>query len=171
MESFGCCSSYEKCSDNRKCLHEGNPEYAGCKYKKNLEAGRIFYGKNAAKTQHIQKQQPKNIYLACFQNLFAVHKRRKDTWSQLLNATEVKHLSDVFLSLKIPFRTELDFVNIDGVIYEDDSPCNSRVKVTIDEQEYNIFRHDIMMIKPVYADLIAKALNAKGLKSTVELVG
>ena len=46
--SFGCCSKFEKCSDSKKCLHD---DYfyasAACQYKKHLEAGQIFYGKNA----------------------------------------------------------------------------------------------------------------------------
>ena len=45
-ESFGCCSSYVDCSDNRSCIHAGNSEYEGCQYRKNLEIGQIFYGKN-----------------------------------------------------------------------------------------------------------------------------
>ncbi len=45
-DTFGCCSSYVECSDNRECVHP-NPYYAsGCMYKKNLDAGRIFYGVN-----------------------------------------------------------------------------------------------------------------------------
>ena len=45
-ERFGCCSRYMLCSDEKKCV---NPDYLmslGCAYKKNLEEGRIFYGKN-----------------------------------------------------------------------------------------------------------------------------
>jgi len=43
---FGCCDRYVECSDAKKCLHK-NPMYAtACAYRKNLEAGRIFYGKN-----------------------------------------------------------------------------------------------------------------------------
>ena len=45
-ERFGCCSRYMQCSDEKKCV---NPNYMmslGCAYKKNLEEGRIFYGKN-----------------------------------------------------------------------------------------------------------------------------
>lgn len=45
-ERFGCCSRYLRCSDEKKCV---NPNYImslGCAYKKNLEEGRIFYGKN-----------------------------------------------------------------------------------------------------------------------------
>lgn len=43
---FGCCNSYVQCSDAGYCLHLKDREYWGCCYRKNLEAGRIFYGKN-----------------------------------------------------------------------------------------------------------------------------
>lgn len=45
-ERFGCCARYIQCSDERKCV---NPDFImslACAYKRNLEAGRIFYGKN-----------------------------------------------------------------------------------------------------------------------------
>ncbi len=44
--SFGCCNDFVRCSDARKCLKSDNPDYKGCQYRKNLEAGRIFYGVN-----------------------------------------------------------------------------------------------------------------------------
>ena len=45
-DSFGCCGSYLQCSNEKHCIHE-NPYYAsGCMYKKNLDAGKIFYGVN-----------------------------------------------------------------------------------------------------------------------------
>ena len=44
--SFGCCSKYEQCSDEKQCIH-ANPFYSyGCIYRKNLANGKIFYGKN-----------------------------------------------------------------------------------------------------------------------------
>lgn len=46
-DSFGCCSSYRACSDARKCVIADRDYSANCLYRKNLEAGRIFYGKNA----------------------------------------------------------------------------------------------------------------------------
>ena len=46
VESFGCCNDFLRCSDNRSCIHKDDPFYRGCYYRKNLEAGRIFYGKN-----------------------------------------------------------------------------------------------------------------------------
>lgn len=45
-ETFGCCNSFIKCSDARKCTHPNHLFALGCMYRKNLEAGRIFYGAN-----------------------------------------------------------------------------------------------------------------------------
>ena len=45
-DEFGCCSKYMQCSDDKKCLYPDDPDYMGCHYKRNLEKGRIFYGKN-----------------------------------------------------------------------------------------------------------------------------
>lgn len=44
--SFGCCSSHIVCSDAQKCVHENKLYSTACMYRRNLEAGRIFYGKN-----------------------------------------------------------------------------------------------------------------------------
>ena len=44
--SFGCCYKFEKCSDEKKCLHENKLYSTGCAYRKNLENGKIFYGEN-----------------------------------------------------------------------------------------------------------------------------
>ena len=43
---FGCCSKFIECSDARECVHENKIYSMGCMYRKNLDAGRIFYGKN-----------------------------------------------------------------------------------------------------------------------------
>jgi len=45
-ERFGCCEKYVACSDAKKCLHRNNFYARCCWYRQNLEAGRIFYGKN-----------------------------------------------------------------------------------------------------------------------------
>ena len=44
--AFGCCNDFILCSDAGHCLKAKDPDYNGCQYRKNLEAGRIFYGKN-----------------------------------------------------------------------------------------------------------------------------
>lgn len=46
FDSFGCCSLYEECSNSKKCLHEDILYSTACMYRKNLENGKIFYGKN-----------------------------------------------------------------------------------------------------------------------------
>lgn len=45
-DPFGCCSRYVECSDQKKCIHPDFIFAASCQYKRNLEQGRIFYGKN-----------------------------------------------------------------------------------------------------------------------------
>ena len=44
--SFGCCHKYNEYSDAQRCLHEDLDYSKGCIYRQNLEAGRIFFGKN-----------------------------------------------------------------------------------------------------------------------------
>lgn len=46
-QPFGCCDKYVECSDKGECIH-GNLLYSTvCAYRRNLEAGRIFYGEKA----------------------------------------------------------------------------------------------------------------------------
>ena len=45
-ERYGCCSRYLQCSDEKKCVNPDQIMALACAYKKNLEAGVIFYGKN-----------------------------------------------------------------------------------------------------------------------------
>lgn len=45
-ESFGCCSKYIECSDAKQCVHNDVRLRFSCMYKKNLDLGKIFYGKN-----------------------------------------------------------------------------------------------------------------------------
>jgi len=55
VDSFGCCSRYNACSDEKKCIHPDIIFAKGCMYKKNLDAGRIFYGKNC-NIEYLTKQ-------------------------------------------------------------------------------------------------------------------
>ncbi len=41
-----CCSHYVECSDRMQCVHKGEPLFMGCRYKKNLLSGKVFYGVN-----------------------------------------------------------------------------------------------------------------------------
>lgn len=44
--SFGCCSRFNDCSDAKKCIHVNKLYSKACIYRQNLEAGKIYYGKN-----------------------------------------------------------------------------------------------------------------------------
>lgn len=46
-EAFGCCSRYSACSDAKACLIPERDYSKYCIYRKSLEQGHIFYGKNA----------------------------------------------------------------------------------------------------------------------------
>ena len=43
---FSCCSRFEKCSDEMKCIHPDLKYAKRCIYRTHLENNRIFYGKN-----------------------------------------------------------------------------------------------------------------------------
>lgn len=43
---FGCCNSFELCSDALKCVNKDSVLALGCMYRENLEKGKVFYGKN-----------------------------------------------------------------------------------------------------------------------------
>ena len=45
-DRFGCCDLYKDCSDALRCLHPNNFYARCCWYRQNLEAGKVFYGKN-----------------------------------------------------------------------------------------------------------------------------
>ncbi|HHX24605.1 MAG TPA: hypothetical protein GX723_11485 [Thermoanaerobacterales bacterium] len=45
-DRFDCCSHYLECSDNKKCLYEGNKLSRACSYRYTMQEGRIYYGKN-----------------------------------------------------------------------------------------------------------------------------
>lgn len=44
---FGCCSRYYECSNAKKCLIAEQKYAKGCLYRRKLESGIIYYGKNA----------------------------------------------------------------------------------------------------------------------------
>lgn len=43
---IGCCSHYEECSDASHCINTNIEIVLSCAYRQNLNAGKIFYGKN-----------------------------------------------------------------------------------------------------------------------------
>lgn len=44
--SFGCCDKFIECSDAKKCVHSNKFYSKACMYRRNLDEGKIFYGKN-----------------------------------------------------------------------------------------------------------------------------
>lgn len=46
QKDFDCCSRYMECSDAKMCIHPDKKLAIGCGYRKILESGTVFYGKN-----------------------------------------------------------------------------------------------------------------------------
>ena len=44
--AFACCDRFIECSDAKHCLFPKDQHHLGCYYRRNLRAGKIFYGKN-----------------------------------------------------------------------------------------------------------------------------
>lgn len=44
--TYGCCHLYEECSNAKRCVSKKKIYATVCAYKRNLDAGRIFYGRN-----------------------------------------------------------------------------------------------------------------------------
>lgn len=46
FDRFDCCGKFKECSDAKKCLHDDMLYSTACSYRKKLENGIVFYGKN-----------------------------------------------------------------------------------------------------------------------------
>jgi exonuclease, DNA polymerase III, epsilon subunit family len=50
FDRFDCCGKFRECSDAGKCLHDDMIYSTACTYRKKLESGIVFYGKNRTLT-------------------------------------------------------------------------------------------------------------------------
>jgi len=62
--AFGCCHRYTECSDAKKCLHPNLMYSTACNYRKNLENGLIFYGKNRSERKPSEERQMSGRYIS-----------------------------------------------------------------------------------------------------------
>lgn len=46
FDRFDCCGKFKECSDAKKCLHEDKLYSTACTYRKKIEQGIFFFGKN-----------------------------------------------------------------------------------------------------------------------------
>jgi hypothetical protein len=183
MKDGGCCSKYLECSNNRKCLYTTDPAYAECYYRKNLEAGRIFYGINAGKSivdanlKPVDKlpdpkeiQQDTSIFLYCFNRLFAVRSIIKDL-SYSLSQEQTDKVEVALVDAHIPYKLQIDSITeciIDYPSEEDPAPANSRVVFEIDGEEFHLLNYNTWLIKKSIAEKIAKAFDNNFIKARVE---
>jgi len=161
MSTFGCCGLYVECSNEKKCLQLGNDNYIGCQYRKNLEAGRIFYGINKDKPAH-----KRGMYLHCFNRLFKIAIYSKGN-SYSLNEAQIGEISTLFDTVKIPYKTQIeDDLCVTDTVKENDT-CNAFVLIDIAENTYKISNYNSYLIKSKTAELICKAFANKNISSQV----
>lgn len=169
-ELFGCCNSYVECSNAGHCIRQ---DYTGCYYRKNLEAGRIFYGKNAGvilekETKPVKKEH--KIYLTCYDQPFAVLTRFemwKSSISYQLKPDKYEKIKTLFDNLEIPY-----IENLDGEFEQQGRQiCDCRVMIEVGEDKYHILNFDSWLIPEKTAEGIRKAFEAKGIPARVEKIG
>jgi hypothetical protein len=141
-ERFGCCSKYVECSDALGCLHREDPEYSGCQYRVNLEAGRIFYGKNAG-------MKKPDLFIAVKGSNWWSHSATKE---QEQAAVSVIRKAGV---IKVP---------------EGSGNCTSRVIVEIDGTSFVIYNKEIRLIQKDAAQIMAREIS-KVAPAKVEVMG
>jgi hypothetical protein len=179
MDVFGCCSNFIQCSDAGTCLHLSDPEYTGCQYRLNLEAGRVFYGNKigtaAVAQMHDTKELDKSVFLHCLNRVFAIYKREGSyqlSWN--LTPEQVGIIEEAFDEAGIPYKPEIDDLNeciIDYPSVEDPAPANSRVVFEVAGEEYHVLNFNSWLIKKAVAEKIAKALENHFIPARVELRG
>lgn len=169
MDVFGCCSRYEKCSNLGMCLFQTDKEYEGCSYRKNLDNGKTFYGKNVGKTTK-KYQTPNKIYVYCYNRAFLVSTKNPNGFSYKTEAETVQKLVDFFAKNNIPHKNEIDDKDaiIDGT---DAEPANSQVNFEALDQTFVIKNFNMYLIKSKHAKGIVNSLNQKGIKAKIEIKG
>lgn len=178
MDNFGCCSLYEECSRALKCLRADRPEYGGCGYRRNLEDGRVFYGKGASGEPEDKRAPATNdtplLFLFCFGRLFSIRARLKTGLSMKLSEKEAEDLREVFIRNSIPYKTSIASQTecvVDRPAKEDPSPANSRVVFITASGEYHALNFNDCLIKRSTARKVAVVLENHGIRSMVECAG
>lgn len=164
IEAFGCCSHYMMCSEKESCLFPEDEFYTACMYRKNLEAGRIFYGskknkkteiplpdnkviinlQNPERTGKISEQTGKvperfrknqeRIYLDCYDRNFNVGHISGKDLTYQLTEQELEFLKETFTNIGIPFTCKCD-ENKCVLEGTKEEPANARVTFNIQDNE------------------------------------
>lgn len=165
-EIIGCCDSYVACSDARKCLYPEEWFAKKCRYRRNLESGRIFYGRNAEKPGHIEAIKEKLLYLYCYERLFSIRSNQgKFGFSYKLSSEQIDKLTKFFDDKNIPYETNtLDYL----CKIENNPPACSRIVIEIDGEKFSILNYNTYLIQTSYAEGISKSFEDRGIKSIVE---
>ena len=117
---------------------------------------------------------PEAIYLLYFDQILEVY--QKHNWgfySLQLDKSKLGLLKTVFDDNNIPHKTDADpYEPQENNKLEDDGQAhNSRVVFTYGEDDYTVYLPECRMMKNQMAEKLNIALNRKGIKSRVEILG
>lgn len=189
--AFGCCNSFEECSDLGSCIHEGEPMYEGCMYKENLDKGLNFYTKYNENNQkraseylknkqaleqkakievkQTDKKTNKGTYIEIPNRIFRIGRRGSYRgWTYDLDDEESSVVINKLKSYDIHCTKEIDLSKCKSES-SNDTPC-SRVILDLDGDKYNISNHDMKAVKKDTAVKIASYLSKRGLKCEIEVI-
>lgn len=173
---FGCCSSYIECSDEGRCLHLDNETYQGCMYRKNLEAGKVFFGQNKGKVKSrfsqevLERYKEYNIFLICYNKPYAIKSYQKKfpgAVSYPLTKAQMILLESLFEVNGIPYDNCHSNYDLKPADYQREV-CDSRVIFEAADERFSMMSYDVKLIQKSLADKIAAALKKKGIKAQVE---
>ncbi len=157
-ERFGCCHNYLRCSNEMRCTYEDDPEYSGCSYRKHLESGNIFYGKNARKNI-LERHWDFPLYIECFEFNLKVTKNIRG-YSYSLKEKEREDLKKIFDTLGIPCTTQLK--------ESSEERGGSRVIIKMPDLDYTVMNNDGRLIPCEVSQKLARAIENKGIECFVE---
>lgn len=192
---LGCCSSFKKCSDAGKCVHEtdtrlhGILDYEECLYKENIDKGLNFYTEynenNRARAEEykaktrdntkealsisIQNRHGNKTYIEVPNRLFSIGKRSNyNGYTYSLSEDEGKQLTAEIKKYGV-FCTDIEDQDkfMDEII-ENGELCNCKIVITLDKQKYNIANYNDRGLKMGTAVKVASFMIKNKIDAEIE---
>lgn len=192
---LGCCSSFKKCSDAGRCIHEtdtrlhGVLDYENCLYKENIDKGLNFYTEyndnNRARAEKykaqieqdvkettsisMQNKQKNKTYIEIFNRIYSIGKRSDyKGYTYDLSKEEREQAIAEFLKYDILCTDTEDTDKFIDENIENNELCNCKIVVILNKQKYNIANYNNRGLKKETAIEIADFLIQNKIEVEIE---
>lgn len=192
---LGCCSSFKKCSDTGRCIHEtdtrlhGVLDYEKCLYKENIDKGLNFYTEyndnNRARAEEykckieqdvkettsipMQNKQKNKTYIGIFNRIYSIGKRSDyKGYTYDLSKEEREQVITEFLKYDISCTDTEDLDKCIDENIENNELCNCKIVVTLNKQKYNIANYNNRGLKKETAITVADFLIKNKIEAEIE---